>query len=70
MERDYHHPYEPYDIQVQFMAAVYDCLEQSKVGIFESPTGLSDSACLPHNLLSETRHRMSLERPPLMLLAH
>lgn len=43
MDRDYHHPYEPYDIQRQFMAAVYDCLEQGKVGIFESPTGLITS---------------------------
>lgn len=37
--RKFHHPYEPYEIQTQFMSALYDCIEQGKVGIFESPTG-------------------------------
>lgn len=32
-------PYQPYDIQEQFMQALYRALDQSKVGIFESPTG-------------------------------
>lgn len=44
--RDYHHPYEPYDIQKEFMNAVYDCLEDGKVGIFESPTGTGKSLSL------------------------
>ncbi|KAL4805264.1 helicase C-terminal domain-containing protein [Aspergillus unguis] len=35
----FHHPYSPYDIQLQFMQALYECLEDGKVGIFESPTG-------------------------------
>jgi hypothetical protein len=39
------HPYSPYDIQLQFMQALYDCVETGKVGIFESPTG-------PYKLLS------------------
>ncbi|KAF9695163.1 hypothetical protein EKO04_006762 [Ascochyta lentis] len=45
-ERDFHHPYEPYSIQKDFMNAVYDCLEDSKVGIFESPTGTGKSLSL------------------------
>jgi chromosome transmission fidelity protein 1 len=35
----FHHPYEPYDIQLEFMQTLYDCIEQGKIGIFESPTG-------------------------------
>jgi chromosome transmission fidelity protein 1 len=46
MERDFHHPYEPYEIQLQFMNAVYECLEDGKVGIFESPTGTGKSLSL------------------------
>ena len=38
--RDYSHPLTPYNIQVEFMDAVYNCIEDGKVGIFESPTGL------------------------------
>ncbi|KAF2477719.1 ATP-dependent RNA helicase-like protein chl1 [Lindgomyces ingoldianus] len=44
--RDFHHPYEPYEIQKDFMNAVYDCLEDGKVGIFESPTGTGKSLSL------------------------
>ncbi|KAJ8118188.1 hypothetical protein OPT61_g794 [Boeremia exigua] len=44
--RDFHHPFEPYDIQKRFMNAVYDCLEDGKVGIFESPTGTGKSLSL------------------------
>jgi chromosome transmission fidelity protein 1 len=38
---DFHHPYTPYDVQEQFMRAVYDVLEtgDGQVGILESPTG-------------------------------
>jgi chromosome transmission fidelity protein 1 len=33
-------PYvKPYDIQLNFMKALYKTLELGKVGIFESPTG-------------------------------
>lgn len=32
-------PFEPYDIQKDFMQELYNTLEQGKIGIFESPTG-------------------------------
>ena len=35
----FHHPYSPYDIQLQFMQALYGCLEEGKIAVFESPTG-------------------------------
>ena len=35
----FHHPFQPYDIQLQFMRALYECIDQGKIGIFESPTG-------------------------------
>ena len=37
--KDFHHPYEPYDIQQELMDAVYTCMKDGHVGIFESPTG-------------------------------
>lgn len=40
-EVDFHHPFTPYDVQIQFMRAVYGVLEKGggQVGILESPTG-------------------------------
>lgn len=38
--KDFHHPYKPYDIQVQLMTELYNTIEEGKIGIFESPTGL------------------------------
>lgn len=32
-------PFEPYPIQLDFMKSLYKCIEQGKLGIFESPTG-------------------------------
>ena len=40
--RDYHHPYKPYEIQIQLMDAIYECIADGKIGIFESPTGPLD----------------------------
>ncbi|CAG7927856.1 unnamed protein product [Penicillium olsonii] len=42
MEHNFHHPFTPYDIQLQFMQALYTCLEESKIAVFESPTGDED----------------------------
>ena len=42
LTRDFHHPYKPYDIQFQLMNAIYDCIADGNVGIFESPTGPPD----------------------------
>ncbi|GMG19759.1 unnamed protein product [Ambrosiozyma monospora] len=39
-KRDFHHPYKPYNVQIQLMEAIYDTIENGyKVGLFESPTG-------------------------------
>ncbi|KXL47785.1 hypothetical protein M433DRAFT_140653 [Acidomyces richmondensis BFW] len=47
MERkNFNHPFQPYDIQQQFMEAIYACIEEGKVGIFESPTGTGKSLSL------------------------
>jgi len=37
--QDFHHPFTPYEIQLQFMRALYRSLEDGKVAVFESPTG-------------------------------
>lgn len=37
--KDFHHPYEPYEIQQDLMVAIYNCMQDGKIGIFESPTG-------------------------------
>lgn len=40
MDREkFYHPFEPYDIQRQFMSSLYQCIEDGQIGIFESPTG-------------------------------
>lgn len=44
----FHHPYTPYDVQLEFMKATYNVLEEGngQVGIMESPTGTGKSLSL------------------------
>uniref|UniRef100_A0A671VRG8 ATP-dependent DNA helicase DDX11 n=1 Tax=Sparus aurata TaxID=8175 RepID=A0A671VRG8_SPAAU len=51
-EAQFPFPYQPYDIQEQFMQALYSALDQGKVGIFESPTGTGKSLSLICGALS------------------
>ncbi|KAJ5152871.1 uncharacterized protein N7482_009349 [Penicillium canariense] len=47
--QDFHHPFTLYDIQLQFMRALYGCLEDGKVAVFESPTGTVSLPPLSHD---------------------
>lgn len=39
MEPVFQFPFKPYAIQEKFMRNLYNTIENSKLGIFESPTG-------------------------------
>ena len=56
-------PFTPYDIQHQFMHALFNVLESGKLGIFESPTGTGKSLSLICGaltwFLSSEKHRRS-----------
>lgn len=45
---DFHHPYNPYDVQLEFMKAAFNVLEKGsgQIGILESPTGTGKSLSL------------------------
>lgn len=45
---DFHHPYKPYDVQLEFMKTAYSVLEHGRgqIGILESPTGTGKSLSL------------------------
>ncbi|KAK9601358.1 ATP-dependent DNA helicase chl1 [Aspergillus fumigatus] len=53
--QNFNHPYSPYDIQLQFMRALYTCLEEGKVAVFESPTGKFSFTC---RLVPATNHML------------
>ncbi|KAK5659129.1 hypothetical protein OQA88_1219 [Cercophora sp. LCS_1] len=55
---DFHHPYTPYDVQLEFMRTVYDVLERGdgQVGILESPTGTGKSLSLICSALTWLRN--------------
>lgn len=44
--RNFNHPYDPYTIQLDFMSSLYDVLQESAIGIFESPTGTGKTLSL------------------------
>lgn len=50
--------FEPYDIQKDFMTALYDALDNKKIGIFESPTGTGKSL----SILCSTLYWLSQNR--------
>ncbi|KXX78602.1 ATP-dependent RNA helicase chl1 [Madurella mycetomatis] len=59
---DFHHPFTPYDVQLQFMRTVYDVLEKGngQIGILESPTGTGKSLSLICSTLTWLRiHKRS-----------
>ncbi|KAK9239134.1 helicase C-terminal domain-containing protein [Lipomyces kononenkoae] len=61
-ERDFHHPYTPYGIQVDFMNALSDTIEEGKIGIFESPTGKGKSLSLICGAMTWLRDHQSLSQ--------
>ncbi|KAL0257637.1 ATP-dependent DNA helicase chl1 [Diplodia seriata] len=65
MERNFHHPYEPYEIQKQFMSALYECIEDGKVGIFESPTDEDEPAWMLEYAREEKRRTALQQRADL-----
>lgn len=66
----FYHPYDPYDIQLDFMQSLYQCIEHGNVGIFESPTGTGKSLSLICAALTwlrdnERRDNLGLEKEDL-----
>ncbi|KAK3887192.1 hypothetical protein Pcinc_008673 [Petrolisthes cinctipes] len=49
-------PFPPYDIQRDFMRALFDVLEKGQLGIFESPTGTGKSLSLICGALTWLQH--------------
>lgn len=58
-ERNFNHPYVPYPIQLEFMNALYEAVEDGCVGIFESPTGTGKSLSLLCGSLTWLRNHKS-----------
>ena len=55
---DFHHPYTPYDVQLEFMKTVYNVLQagNGQIGILESPTGTGKSLSLICSTLTWLRN--------------
>ncbi|CCH41762.1 chromosome transmission fidelity protein 1 [Wickerhamomyces ciferrii] len=61
-KNDYNHPYQPYDIQIDFMNAVNETLNGGyKIGIFESPTGTGKTLSLICSTVTWLRSHYSAE---------
>ncbi|KAK0382673.1 hypothetical protein NLU13_6686 [Sarocladium strictum] len=60
---DFHHPFTPYDVQLEFMRTVYQVLEtgNGQVGILESPTGTGKSLSLICASLTWLRNHKAAE---------
>jgi chromosome transmission fidelity protein 1 len=62
---DFCHPFQPYDIQLQFMKSLYKTIDDGNVGIFESPTGTGKSLSLICGSLTWLRdHKRSVLYDP------
>lgn len=58
---DFGFPFPPYGIQERFMQTLFGTLDESKVGIFESPTGTGKSLSLICGALSWLGHHRQKE---------
>eukprot|EP01062_Namystynia_karyoxenos_P004217 TRINITY_DN11487_c0_g1_i8.p1 TRINITY_DN11487_c0_g1~~TRINITY_DN11487_c0_g1_i8.p1 ORF type:complete len:947 (+),score=302.80 TRINITY_DN11487_c0_g1_i8:93-2843(+) len=59
--RTFPFPFPPYQIQRDFMAKLWDCLEHGGIGIFESPTGTGKTLSLLNGALQWLRdHRRQM----------
>ena len=65
--KDFGFPFQPYSIQVNFMRNLYECLEGSNLGIFESPTGTGKSLSIICSALSWIKDHQSKRKSDLRL---
>lgn len=66
MSNRFNFPYkQPYAIQTQFMQALFDCLNDAKIGLFESPTGTGKSLSLICGSLTWLAHFLDTHKQDL-----
>ncbi|KAK3785527.1 hypothetical protein RRG08_048661 [Elysia crispata] len=68
LPKEFPFPFQPYDIQTDFMRNLYTCLELGKIGVFESPTGTGKSLSLICGALQWLRDLQEKQRQELQLL--
>ncbi|KAL5263634.1 hypothetical protein ACHWQZ_G008861 [Mnemiopsis leidyi] len=61
MSDEFEFPFEPYQIQRDFMKNLYETIEQKKIGIFESPTGTGKSLSIICSVLKWQRDQKERE---------